>query len=173
MTEPWLSGTLNEVHPVPRALLHSFEHTLHDLRHWTEGLVTEEIWARPFGLGAIGFHLRHIAGSTDRLFTYARGEMLTEAQMEALRAEHEPGAPRDELLDAIASVFQRIAEEIRAVDPAALGEPRAVGRKKLPATLAGLLIHIAEHNLRHTGQVIITAKVVRASRPAAAFTGRK
>jgi hypothetical protein len=164
MTEPWMSGTLAEVHPVPRALLHSFEHTLLDLSKWTEGLTTEEIWAQPFGLGAIGFHLRHIAGSTDRLFTYARGEMLTEAQMDALRAEHVPGASRDELLGAIASAFERIAAEVRAIDPAALGEPRAVGRKKLPATLAGLLIHIAEHNLRHTGEVIVTAKVVRARR---------
>lgn len=162
MTEPWMSGTLSEVHPVPRALLHSFEHTLLDLRHWTSGLTAEQIWAQPLGLGSVGFHLRHIAGSTDRLFTYACGEMLNERQMDALRSESEPGAALEELLAAIEATFDRIGQQLRQIDPESLAEARSVGRKKLPATLAGLLIHIAEHNLRHTGEVIITAKVLRA-----------
>ncbi|MBL8232426.1 MAG: DinB family protein [Bryobacterales bacterium] len=162
MVEPWMSGSLTDVHPVPRALLHSFEQVLLDLRHWTEELSADQIWACPMGLGAIGFHLRHIAGSTDRLYTYARGEALTEGQLQAMRAEQEPGASCEELLRAIEAVFQRVGDEVRSIDPAMLTEAREVGRKKLPSNVTGLLIHIAEHNLRHVGEVIITSKVVRA-----------
>lgn len=133
-----------------------------DLATWTEGFTPAQIWARPLGLGPIGFHMRHIAGSTDRLFTYAEGRMLSEEQIAQLKGEMEEGASREELLAAVDAVFQRVGDAIRKIDPDTLRDFRGVGRKQLPATVAGLLMHIAEHNMRHVGEAIITAKVVAA-----------
>lgn len=158
-----MSGSHAEVDPLLRPLLHSFDHARLDLAHWTEGMSAEEIWARPFGLGAVGFHIRHIAGSAERLFTYARGEMLTEQQFTYLKEEERVASgSREELLAQLTVTFDWIAAAVRALDPATLGEPRTLGRKRMPTTLAGLLVHIAEHTQRHVGEAIITAKVVRA-----------
>ncbi|MCC6362024.1 MAG: DinB family protein [Bryobacterales bacterium] len=162
MTEPWLSGSLTHLHPVPRAVLHCFEQARADLAHWTEGLSPEQLWARPFGLGPAGFHIRHAARSIDRLFTYAQGRLLDEAQMSALAAEMDAGASREELLDELGRVLGRVSEQLRALDPAALQESRGVGRKQLPTTVTGLLIHIAEHTQRHVGEAIVTVRVLKA-----------
>lgn len=163
MTEPWISGSHADVHPLVRPLLHAFDHALLDLGRWTDGMTTEQIWARPMGLGPIGFHLRHITGSTDRLFTYAVGGTLSEAQMQALRTEMEPGAELEALMAEMKSTFERVAQTVRSLGPAALAEPRTVGRKMLPTTLHGLLVHIAEHTMRHVGEAIVTARVVKAT----------
>lgn len=156
-----MSGTLGEVHAVPRAVLHSFEHAKLDLTACSEGLSPEQLWAADLGVASVGFHLRHIPGSVDRLFTYARGEMLNDAQMSQMRAEGEPGATREQLLADLTTTLDRIAAEVRAIDPATLTEPRTVGRKKLPTSLAGLLIHIAEHTQRHVGQAVTTAAILK------------
>lgn len=161
MVEPWMSGTLGEVPAVLRAVLHSFEHARQDLAACTEGLSEEQLWSKELGVASIGFHLRHIPGSVDRLFTYARGEMLTDQQMADLRSEGEPGESREALLAKLAATLDRIGAEVRAIDPATLEETRTVGRKKLPTSLAGLLVHIAEHTQRHVGQAVTTAAILR------------
>ncbi|MBV6432790.1 MAG: hypothetical protein IANPNBLG_02934 [Bryobacteraceae bacterium] len=160
--EPWLSGTLTGVHPVPRAVLHCFEQARADLDSWTAGLTPEQLWARPLGLGPAGFHIRHAARSIDRLFTYVQGGLLDEAQMHLLGTEMEAGASREELLDEFGRVTGRVSEQLRALDPAKLEEARGVGRKQLPSTVAGLLIHIAEHTQRHVGEAIVTVRVLKA-----------
>jgi hypothetical protein len=164
MVEPWLSGTHTEVHPLIRPLLHAFDHALLDLAKWTEGMTMEEIWSRPLGLGPAGFHIRHIAGSTDRLFTYLEGSELSEPQLAALNTEMTLEGSREELLAHLEETLERIRRRAAALDPARLAEPRFVGRKRLPTTVNGLLVHIAEHTMRHVGEAIITAKVVRAAR---------
>lgn len=160
--EPWMSGSFADVHPALRTVLHSLEHTRLELTDVAAGLSTDQLWARPHGLTPLGFHLRHIAGSTDRLFTYAEGRMLDESQLVALRSELEPGAPAEELLGAMTRVFESVAARVRLLDPATLAESRTIGRKQLPTTLIGLLVHIGEHNLRHAGQFVVTAKLIRA-----------
>jgi uncharacterized damage-inducible protein DinB len=120
---------------------------------------------RPGGAAAAGFHLRHIAGSIDRLLAYARGEQLNDHQRDALRSEKAPGEPP---ADAAALILQATVaieaalDAIRTTTATAAAEPRTVGRAALPSTLGGILFHIAEHTQRHTGQLITTAKVVRA-----------
>jgi hypothetical protein len=109
----------------------------------------------------VGFHLRHIAGSTDRLVTYLEGLQLSEEQMAALRAEHDPGATREELLASMDATFQRAEAVVLSIDPATLADPRSVGRKRLPTTVIGLLTHIAEHTQRHVGQAISGAKLAK------------
>ena len=156
--EPWLRGPIAGVHPLLAPIFYAFEQAREDLGRYTDPLTLEQLWASPHGFGSVGFHLRHIAGSTDRLMSYLQDRPLTRQQMEVLNAEKEPGASKEELLADINRVFGQAEAVIRALDPSRLTEPRGVGRKRLPTTVAGLLTHIAEHTQRHVGQAIAAAK---------------
>ena len=160
--EPWLRGTDAGVHPSIAATLFAFEQAREDLSHWTEGFSVEQMWARPHGLASLAFQIRHIAGSVERLSTYLDGRQLSEEQLRAVREEGQPAElDRDALLDLIEKSFTNAEVVMRRIDPATLAEPREVGRKRLPTTVAALLTHIAEHTARHVGEAIITAKLVR------------
>jgi uncharacterized damage-inducible protein DinB len=161
LPEPWLRGPIEGVHPAVGAVLHSFQHAREDLARWTEELSHEQLWARPAGVMSVGGQIRHIAGSIDRLSKYLQGRLLTGEQLWELEREMEPGASRDELLGHLDSVLQRVERLCRGLEPATFEDARAVGRKRLPTTVIGLLIHIAEHTQRHVGQAIVTAKLVR------------
>jgi uncharacterized damage-inducible protein DinB len=166
-TEPWLCGTHSDVPAAGRAVLHALELALDDLTKWTVGLTDEEIHSQPLGLTSIAFHLRHIAGSTDRILTYAEGVRLSAEQLAGLKAEGADEGKREsltELLSRVEAAFRDAAERIRVLATANLDTPRAVGRKQLPTSLGGAMIHVADHTLRHVGQVVTTAKVLRAQR---------
>jgi hypothetical protein len=163
LPEPWMRGPIEGVHPLLAPVLYSFEMAREDLEKHTAGLPPSRIWATPHGLAPVGFHILHIAGSTNRLITYLQGRELTAAQLDAMAAEATPGQPsREQLLAAMNQAFRDAEAVIRATDPAALGDARTVGRKRLPTTVIGLLTHIAEHTQRHVGQAIVTAKLIRA-----------
>ena len=149
------------MHPVLAPALYTFQQTHEDLARHTKGISAGQVWARPHGLAPLGFHLRHIAGSVDRLTAYLEGRPLDAAQMGALAEEMEPGASLEELLADVDRVLLRAAEAIRAIDPATFAEPRWVGRKRLPTTVIGLVVHIAEHTQRHLGQAIGAAQLAR------------
>ncbi len=159
--EPWMRGTLADVEPVRRAVLHALELATEDAERWVAGLDDGAMFARPCGLPPVAFHLRHIVRSLDRLLTYAEGRMLDDGQLAALTMEMAAGTA-DEVLVEFRSGLARAMERVRAVDPARFAEAREVGRKRLPSTVAGLLIHCAEHTQRHIGQMVTTAKVVGA-----------
>jgi hypothetical protein len=163
LPEPWLRDSIPAVDPLLAPLLYSFQQALEDLTKFTEGLTTEQMWLRPAGLASVGFQMRHIEGSTDRLLTYAQGQELSAEQMSALKSEMEPGATREELLERLRVRFREAEKVVRSIPVAALAERRAVGRKLLPTTLIGLIVHIAEHTQRHVGQAIVTAKLARQS----------
>jgi uncharacterized damage-inducible protein DinB len=156
---------LPNLHPALAAALYGFQQTRDDLARHTAGLTAGEVWARPHGLAPLGFQLRHIAGSVDRLTTYLEGRPLDEAQIAALEAEMAPGATLEELLEEVDRALRRAEEVIRAIDPATFAEPRWVGRKRLPTTVIGLLVHIAEHTQRHLGQAIAAAQLGRSTTP--------
>jgi len=162
LPEPWLRGPIVGVHPLTAPVLFAFQQAREDLAAHTEGLTTSQIWATPHELGSVGFHIRHIAGSVDRLVTYLEGRQLDDEQMKELRSEKEPGATRDELLADLDSALQKAERVVRAIDPGTLDHAREVGRKRLPTTVIGLLTHIAEHTQRHIGQAISAAKLARA-----------
>jgi uncharacterized damage-inducible protein DinB len=163
LPEAWMRGPIEGVHPMLAPLLYSFQMAREDLEKHTAGLSAAQIWATPHGLASVGFHLLHIAGSTERLMTYLQGRELTSAQLDALAAEKFPGAvSRDQLLANLDRVFHDAETVVRATDPATLADPRTVGRKRLPTTVIGLLTHIAEHTQRHVGQAISAAKLAAA-----------
>jgi uncharacterized damage-inducible protein DinB len=159
--EAWMRGPIDGVPTLLAPILYSFQQAREDLARFTEGLAATQIWATPHSFGSVGFHLRHIAGSTDRLMSYLEGRPLSDAQMDFLKHEHDSGASREELLDAMNAVFERAESVVRALDPSRIEEAREIGRKKLPTTVIGLLTHIAEHTQRHVGQAISAAKLAR------------
>jgi uncharacterized damage-inducible protein DinB len=164
LPEPWLRGTLAEVAAVPRAVLHALELAKEDLERWCGPLSDEELNARPGGIAPVAFHLRHIARSIDRLLTYAEGNQLSGAQIEAMRSELEPGAKRNELFSELETSLRMSAVRIRALDVLRLNDARTVGKKQLPTTLGGLIVHVADHTQRHVGQAVTTSKIVTAQR---------
>jgi uncharacterized damage-inducible protein DinB len=159
--EPWLRGPIPDVSPVVAPVLHSFIQVREDLVRHTAGLSTDQVWRRVGAAPALGFQLRHIAGSVDRLVTYLCGDQLSEAQIAVLKSEAAPGASLDELLAEVSAALDTAAARVRSIEPATIEEPRFVGKKRLPTTVIGLLVHVAEHTQRHLGQAITTAKLVR------------
>jgi uncharacterized damage-inducible protein DinB len=145
-------------------VLHSLELAREDLERWCDGLSDEELNARPGGIAPVAFHLRHITRSADRLLTYAEGAQLTSEQFAAMKDELSPGATRNELLAELVVGFSKSTRRIRAFSPNELEESRKVGKKQLPTTVGGLLVHVADHTQRHVGQAITTAKIVMAQR---------
>jgi hypothetical protein len=160
LPEPWMRGPIAGVDPLLAPVLYTFQQAREDLRRCTEGLSTGQLWATPYGFGSVGFHMRHIAGSTGRLISYLQSKPLSIGQLATLQAEHDPaGAGRDELLALIDAAFDDAETVVRALHPSALRELRGVGRQQLPTTVIGLLVHIAEHTQRHVGQAISAAKL--------------
>lgn len=162
--EPWMRGTHSDVPAVGRAVLHALDLALDDLKKWTNGLTDAEIQCHPFGLMPVARHLRHIARSTDRLLSYAEGKQLSEEQLKALKSEAEGEDPLSALRAEVEASFQNAAERIRTLASSDLEAHRGIGRKQLPASAGGALIHVADHTQRHVGQVVTTAKVLKALR---------
>ena len=164
LPEPWLRGTLNDVPAVQRAVLHALELAREDLERWCDGLTDEELHARPGGIAPVAFHLRHIARSIDRLLTYAEGNQLSSEQISLMKAEMEPRGTRNELMAELMVAIAKSGKRIRAFSEQQMQEARHVGKKQLPASVGGLLVHVADHTQRHVGQAITTAKIVVAQR---------
>ncbi len=164
--EPWLRGTHTELPAVLRAVVHALELSSEDIEHWCGPLTGESLNAHPAQypdkIAPVAFHLRHIVRSLDRLLTYARGEQLNPAQLAALRTELAPGATHAELFAEFRTGIDDAIRRVRAFAGADLEQPHTVGRKALPTTVGGLLVHCADHTQRHTGQAITTAKLVGA-----------
>jgi uncharacterized damage-inducible protein DinB len=163
-TEPWLRGTHAEVPAVGRAVLHALDLALDDLTKWTAGLSDAEVHGEPHTLPSVAFHLRHIARSVDRLLSYAEGNQLTTEQLAALKSEQSGDEPLAVLLAEVEASFSNASARIQVLATADFNTFRGVGRKQLPTSIGGALIHVADHTQRHTGQVVTTAKLLKALR---------
>jgi len=164
--EPWLRGTLGDVPAVARAVLHALQLAKEDLEKWCGALSDAQLNARPGGVASVAFQIWHIARSVDRLLTYAEGRQLSEAQLKELKSEMEPSAEAAEVFSELRVQLRLAEQRIRAIAATEeLEAVRAVGRRALPTTVGGLLVHVADHTQRHTGQAITTAKIVMASTP--------
>ena len=161
--EPWLRNTRQDVPAVPRAVLHALDLASEDLRRWCGQLSDAQLNGSPSGLPSVAFQLRHIARSIDRLLTYAEGCLLDDNQIAQLRSEAEPAANRSALFSELEVSLANAATRILALAGSDLEQPRSVGKKALPTTLGGLLVHVADHTQRHVGQAVTTAKLQLAS----------
>ena len=160
--EPWLSGTLTEYGVVHRALLHSLQMVEDDIAKWCVSLSDEQLQARPCNLPSLAFHLRHIARSLDRFCTYAEGAPLSAEQLRLLSVELTEPVSHGALFNELKASLDKTRERLQTILLQPLDLQVGIGRKQLPTTLAGLLIHAAEHTQRHLGQAITTAKVILA-----------
>ena len=163
-SEPWLRGTRTDTPPLSRAVLHALALADEDLTCWGATLTDTEIHAQPYGLTPYAYHVRHIAHSLDRLLTYAEGRPLDIIQHAALNVELEPGIPHSALLSEFHASLADAITRIHQLPLAELDHPRYVGTQRLPTTLAGLLVHLADHTQRHSGQAVVTAKLLIALR---------
>jgi uncharacterized damage-inducible protein DinB len=161
--EPWLRGPIAGIDPWLLPAAHAFVQAGEELARAADGLSLEQLWARPGSAASVAFHIRHTAGATDRLLSYARGEALSEAQKQAAAAEAQD-LPRFEaapLLAELTAAFERARVQLLTTPRERLLEPRGVGRAQLPSNVLGLLFHAAEHAQRHAGQAVTTAKILR------------
>jgi len=162
--EPWMRGTHTEVPAAARAVLHALDLALDDLTRWTTGLSDAEVHSHPLGLPSVAFHLRHIARSVDRILSYAEGNQLTADQLAVLKTEQTGDETLAALMAEVEASFSNAAERVRVLATADFETFRGIGRKLMPASLGGALIHVADHTQRHVGQVVTTAKVLVALR---------
>ena len=161
--EAWLRGPVPGVPALLQPVAHSLVQCRDELTASLAGLTPQQIWERGHGAASIGFHARHAAGSLDRLFTYARGEALTPAQLAALASEAAPDSVPDAaaLVALFDAAVERALAQLRDTDETTLTHSREVGRARLPSTVVGLLFHAAEHTQRHVGQLVTTCIIVR------------
>jgi uncharacterized damage-inducible protein DinB len=142
---------------------HSLVQARRELMTLQDELLTTECRISPGGAASIGFHIAHINGSLDRLFSYARGEHLTTSQRNYLAHENTiaTNATVDELFMAVRNRIDHCLTQLKTTPDELLYQSRAVGRDELPSTVIGLLFHAAEHTTMHVGQIRTTLKVIR------------
>lgn len=161
--EAWLRGPVEGISPYLQPVAHALIQVREDVTRVCTNLTSQQLWAGQHGAASIGFHVQHLAGSIDRLFTYARGESLTDEQRRDLAAEGQPTASQagaDDLLTLLSASIDRAMAQLRTTPETSLLDARAVGRLQLPSTVFGLLVHAAEHAARHAGQIITTARLL-------------
>lgn len=162
--EPWLRGPLPGLSPALQPVATALIGAVEDILAATDSLTPEQLWRQPGGAASVGFHLLHLSGSTDRLFTYARGESLSDAQRESLASERALPVPPPSLGSLVAAweaTVEHGLEQLRRTADTSLETYRPVGRAQSPSTMRGLLFHAAEHAQRHAGQIVTTAKIIR------------
>ena len=162
--EAWLRGPLPGIPSQLQPLGYALTGAVEDVEKAVAGLDPVALWYEPGGAASVGFHLLHLAGSTDRLLTYALGAPLTDIQRAAIGAERSLPEPRPALHALVAAWRDTVARSLaqfRVTPESTLDDPRPVGRAQLPSTVRGLLTHAAEHAQRHVGQIVTTAKIVR------------
>lgn len=164
--EVWLRGPLPNIPPLLQPVAHGLLQAREEVETLGNNFPDDQLWARPAGMASAGFHLQHLTGVLDRLFTYARGEALNATQLQWLASEGKP----QEGVDSFESLFQlfskqidKALEQIQDTRQETLTEVRGVGRAQMPSTVLGLLFHAAEHTQRHVGQLLVTVAILKSS----------
>ena len=163
MPEVWLQGAIKNIPALLQPVAHALLQAQQEVHIIMQNFPEEKLWQKPAGVASVGFHLLHLTGVLDRLFTYARNESLSKEQLNYLEREKQSSnISIEQLLDAFDSQINIALKQLRETDESTLTNYRGVGRKQLPSTVMGLLFHSAEHTMRHTGQLLVTAKILSA-----------
>lgn len=166
--EYWLRGPVAGIPALLQPVAHALLQAKDEINIALQGFPTELLWNKSAGVASVGFHLQHLRGVTDRLFTYAKAETLSPTQKEFLAGEGSepfPGCTAQNLIDAFNQQVDDALSFLATVEEKTLNDHRGVGRAMLPSTVQGLLFHAAEHTMRHTGQLLVTARILQ-SKPA-------
>lgn len=161
--EVWQRGKIEGIPPLLQPVAHALLQADEEVQKISADVPADKLWIKPFGLASAGFHLQHMTGVVDRLFTYARNEQLTQNQLQYLSLEGKENASLDatQLAQNFHHKVSECVNELKAVDTTILTETRFVGRKKIPTTTIGLYVHTAEHIMRHVGQLLVTVSVLK------------
>jgi uncharacterized damage-inducible protein DinB len=162
LPEVWLRGPVEGVPALLQPVAHALLQAQEEIHETLAGLTPDQLWKRPGGVASAAFHVQHIAGVLQRLFTYSKGEALTAEQLKYLSSEgiEDARISKELLLNALDEQISKSVDYLKTVDPQTLTQSRTVGRKQLPSTVMGLLFHSAEHTMRHTGQLIVTVRAL-------------
>jgi len=164
LPEFWLRGPIENIPSLLQPVAHALSQAREEVNEVMKDFPNELLWIKPAGAASAGFHLQHLSGVIDRLFTYAKGTLLSEEQLTALKAEGNPQQTTSTaagLVNAFSLQVDKALRELQQFDKSKLMEHRGVGRAQLPSTAMGLLFHAAEHTMRHLGQLIVTVRVVK------------
>ena len=164
--EVWLRGPLPGISPYLQPVAHALLQARDEVNELMLDFPDHLLWEKPAGVASPGFHLQHLTGVLDRLLTYAQGQQLTEAQLKSLKAKGNPELTTSNTTSLLQTFNQQIdkaLEQIKLMDEKELTAFRGVGRAQLPSTVLGLLFHAAEHSMRHTGQLLVTVRVLKHS----------
>lgn len=158
--EVWLRGPIEGVPPMLQPIAHTLLQAREEVNTCINGFPNVQLWEKPKGMASVGFHLQHLTGVLDRLFTYAQGKMLSPEQLNYLRAEGIPtdNATAQALVQRFNTQVEQAIAQLKTTDEQSLTQVRSVGRQQLPSTVLGLLFHAAEHTQRHVGQLLVTIK---------------
>ena len=160
--EVWMRGPLPGFPPLVQPIAHALLQAQEEIHEMLNGFPEHLRWEKPAGVASVAFHLQHITGVLDRLFTYAARQQLTPEQISYLNAEGKPD-PAISIASLLTAFDQQLSltlDELRHTGEKELTAPRGIGRKQIPTTLGGLLFHAAEHTMRHTGQLLVTVKIL-------------
>lgn len=161
--EFWLRGPLPDMPPLLQPVAHALLQAREEVTAIMKDFPADLLWERPAGVASVGFHLQHLAGVLDRLFTYAKEQALSSDQLAALAAEEKNPDTEISVSDLVQNFDQQVAKalaQLRLTNEQTLLELRGVGRAKLPSNVLGLLVHAAEHTQRHVGQLLVTARIL-------------
>jgi uncharacterized damage-inducible protein DinB len=163
LPEHWLRGPIEGIDAYLQPIAHALLQAKDEVNELMKDFPDDLLWQQPAGVASPAFHLQHLQGVLDRLFTYAKGQMLSPEQLQALKEE---GAKRDDLnvavlLQKFNEQVHKALEQLKTTDEKTLNDFRSVGRAQLPSTVLGLLIHAAEHTMRHVGQLLVTVRVLK------------
>lgn len=164
--EVWQRGPVENVPALLQPVAHALLQAREELNEMVKGFPEAKLWQKPAGVASAGFHLQHLTGVLDRLFTYAKGESLNEVQLHELSIEGKALEGKKSIAELVELFNQQVDKAINqlsATDEQSLTEVRMVGRAKIPSTVLGLLFHAAEHTMRHVGQLYVTARVIKDS----------
>ena len=163
ITEYWLRGPVEGVPALLQPAAHALLQARDEIQRALVDFPVDKLWAKPASVASVGFHLQHLGGVIDRLFTYAKGKTLSQEQFDYLAVE---GKRKDSI--SLADLLQHFNKQvdqaliqIKQTDAGLLNEIRMVGRKQIPTTVIGLIFHAAEHSMRHTGQLLVTVAVLK------------
>jgi uncharacterized damage-inducible protein DinB len=162
--EVWLRGPVPGIPPLLQPIAHALLQAREEIAEMMNNFPEAKLWEKPLEMASAGFHLQHLSGVLDRIFTYARGEKLTDQQMQYLSKEgkgEENTASIAEMIERFNLQVDDALDQLWQTDETTLTDPRGVGRANLPSTVGGLLFHAAEHTMRHVGQLLVTVRVVK------------
>ena len=160
--EVWMRGPVQGIPALLQPVAHTLLQVNEEIYEMMQYFPDELLWEQPAGVASVAFHLQHIPGVLDRLFTYAQGKELSHTQLKYLSEEglEDLSIKVDKLVENLDNQIYKSIEYLKTIDPSILTQARTVGRKKLPSTVIGLLFHAAEHTMRHTGQLLVTSRIL-------------